>query len=153
MICFEFKCGIGTSSRVVSTGGGEYTVGVLLQANFASRELLRVAGVPVGQHMRDHLVLNRKNGMAVAMGSIIIVIATDAPLLPHQLDRVSTRAAMGLARTGDIASNGSGDFFVAFSTANQEADQAARVVSVETLANEDIDPLFLATIEATEERL
>jgi len=153
MICFEFKCGIGTSSRVVSTGDSEYTVGVLLQANFASRELLRVAGVPVGQHMRDHLVLNRKNGMAVAIGSIIIVIATDAPLLPHQLDRVSTRAAMGLARTGDIASNGSGDFFVAFSTVNETVDQAARGVTVRALANEDIDPLFLATIEATEEAI
>jgi D-aminopeptidase len=153
MICFEFKCGIGTSSRVVSTAGSEFTVGVLLQANFAARESLLIAGVPVGRHMRDHLVLNRKNGVAVAVGSIIIVIATDAPLLPHQLDRISTRAAMGLARAGDIASNGSGDFFVAFSTANEDADQAARVVAVKTLANEDMDPLFLATIQATEEAI
>jgi D-aminopeptidase len=153
MICFEFKCGIGTSSRVVSVGDDTFTVGVLLQANFASRELLRVAGVPVGQHMGDHLVLNREDGMAVAMGSIIIVIATDAPLLPHQLDRVSTRAAMGLARTGDIASNGSGDFFIAFSTVNETVDQAARGVTVRALANEDIDPLFRATIEATEEAI
>jgi D-aminopeptidase len=153
MICFEFKCGIGTSSRVADTGDGVYTVGVLVQANFAARELLRVAGAPVGQHMQAHLVLNRKNGVAVSIGSIITVVATDAPLLPHQLDRVSKRAAMGMARTGDIATNGSGDFFIAFSTVNEDADQAARGVSVRTLANEDLDPLFLATVEATEEAI
>jgi D-aminopeptidase len=153
MICFEFKCGIGTSSRIANTGVGEYMVGVLLQANFGGRESLRVAGVPVGQHMRDHLVLNRKNGVAVAIGSIIIVVATNAPVLPHQLDRIARRAAMGVARTGDIATNGSGDFFVAFSTVNEEADQTARGVSVRTLANEDLDPLFLAAVEATEEAI
>ena len=153
MICFEFKCGIGTSSRVVSAGESKFTVGVLLQGNFASRESLRVAGVPVGQHMQDHLVLGRKNGLAVAFGSIIIVVATDAPLLPHQLKRISTRAAMGLARTGDIASNGSGDFFIAFSTVNEAVDQAARGVTVRALANEDLDPIFLATIEATDEAI
>jgi D-aminopeptidase len=153
MICFEFKCGIGTSSRVVAAGDDEFTVGVLLQANFGGRESLRVAGVPVGRHMQDRLVLNRKNGIAVSIGSIIIVIATDAPLMPHQLRRISKRASMGIARTGDYASNGSGDFFIAFSTANVEANQAARGVSVSTLANEDLDPLFLATVEATEEAI
>jgi D-aminopeptidase len=153
MICFEFKCGIGTSSRVAETGDGVFTVGVLLQANFGGRESFRVAGVPVGRHMPDHLVLNRKNGVAVATGSVIIVVATDAPLLPHQLDRISKRAGMGIARTGDIATNGSGDFFIAFSTVNEEADQAARDVSVRMLANEDLDPLFAATVDATEEAI
>jgi D-aminopeptidase len=153
MICFEFKCGIGTASRIADTGAGVFTVGVLLQANFGAREWLRIAGVPVGQHMPDHLVLSRKNGMAVSIGSLIIVIATDAPLLPHQLDKISKRAAMGVARTGDVATNGSGDFFIAFSTANEESDQAARGVSIKTLANEDLDPLFLATVEATEEAI
>jgi D-aminopeptidase len=153
MICFEFKCGIGTSSRIVAAGGSEFTVGVLLQANFAAREWLRIAGVPVGRHMPDQLVLSRKNGVAVATGSIIIVIATDAPLLPHQLDRVSKRAAMGIARTGDIANNGSGDFFIAFSTANEGADQASRDVALNMLPNEDLDPIFLAAVEATEEAI
>jgi D-aminopeptidase len=151
MICFEFKCGIGTSSRIAETEVGAFTVGVLLQANFGARDLLRIAGVPVGRHLRDDLVLHRNNGIAVATGSLIVVVATDAPLLPQQLDRLGKRAAMGVARTGDIASNGSGDFFIAFSTANEEADQAARGVSIKTLANEDLDPLFLSTVEATEE--
>ena len=153
MICHGFKCGIGTSSRIAETSEGRYTVGVLVQANYGSRDLLRIAGVPVGRHLQDDRPFAKLQKPQFAAGSIIIVVATDAPLLPHQLKRLLRRAALGLARNGSIASNGSGDIFIAFSTANEDADQAGADVMVQTLANENINPMFLATVEATEEAI
>jgi D-aminopeptidase len=153
MNCFEFKCGTGTSSRLVEAADERYTVGVLVQANFGLREDLIVAGVPVGQHLREDRVFSSTRAGLGGLGSIIIVVGTDAPLLPHQLKRLARRAAMGLARTGSIASNGSGDIFVAFSTANPEATQASSGASIEMFGNDDISPLFRATIQATEEAI
>jgi D-aminopeptidase len=135
MICHGFKCGIGTSSRIAETSEGSYTVGVLVQANYGSRELLRIAGVPVGRHLQEDRPFAKLQNPQFAAGSIIIVVATDAPLLPHQLKRLLKRAALGLARNGSIASNGSGDIFIAFSTANKGADQASAGVMVRALAN------------------
>jgi len=153
MNCFEFKCGTGTSSRVTTAAGEPYTVGVLVQANFGRRDELIVAGVPVGQHMRDDMVFAAVLPDHVETGSIIIVVATDAPLLPHQLKRLTRRAALGLSRTGSTAGNGSGDIFIAFSSANADANQAAAGVSVDTLPNEEIGPIFTATVQATEEAI
>ena len=145
MICHELKCGTGTSSRVVEIAGQRYTVGVLVQANYGVRSELRIAGVPVGKFMpiaresQDH-------------GSIIIVIATDAPLLPQQLKRLARRAALGLARNGSYAGDGSGDLFIAFSTANAAANQVASF-DVHALANGQLNPLFLATVQGVEESI
>jgi D-aminopeptidase len=151
MICHEFKCGIGTSSRLSSAAGEDYTVGVLVQANYGSRSLLRVAGVPVGKHLQDDLLYSLRQPEFTGLGSIIIVVGTDAPLLPQQLKRLASRAAMGLARNGSIASNGSGDIFVAFSSANGSSGSATQ--DVRALANDSMNPLFQATIEATEEAI
>ena len=153
MNCHEFKCGIGTSSRIVRTDDGEYTVGILVQANYGRRDTLRVAGVPVGKHLRNDRVFSADDEMPAGAGSIIIVAATDAPLLPHQLKRIAKRATLGLARVGGIGGNGSGDIFIAFSTANTHVGQAAKSVSVTMLPNEYMDALFLATVEATEEAI
>ncbi len=153
MICHEFKCGIGTASRIAKTSEGDYTVGVLVQANYGLREQLRVAGVPVGQHLREDKVWTEDVAPDAETGSIIIVVATDAPLLPHQLKRLARRAALGLARIGSVAGNGSGDIFIAFSTANEGANQADPGVEVRVLANENIGPMFAATVEATEEAI
>jgi D-aminopeptidase len=153
MICHEFKCGVGTASRVVDAAEKGYTVGVLVQANYGSREVLRVAGVPVGQHITHDLAYAGNPPQTPGTGSIIIVVATDAPLMPHQLKRLAKRAALGLARNGSVASNGSGDIFIAFSTANSKADQNATGVSIETLPNDSIFPLFVATVEGTEEAI
>jgi D-aminopeptidase len=152
MICYGFKCGTGTASRRVPDAAGGYTVGVLVQANHGSRRQLRIAGVAVGA------ALSAESGPAPpfdepASKSIIIVIATDAPLLPHQLKRIARRAALGLARTGSIASNGSGDIFVAFSTANAGAASAASVFEASMLSNRRITALFDATVQATEEAI
>jgi D-aminopeptidase len=155
MICHEFKCGIGTSSRRVSIDGREFTVGVLVQANYGLRETLRIAGVPVGEHLREHRAYQDQLPHRAAdgdTGSIIIVVATDAPLLPHQLDRLAQRAGLGVARLGGAGENGSGDIFIAFSNANRGlAGGGAR--SVEMLGNDAMNPLFYATIEATEEAI
>jgi len=157
MICHEFKGGIGTASRVVTGKDGSFTVGVLVQANYGIRELLRVAGVPVGQYFPEQRVytdparaMNRGQPPAET-GSIIIVVGTDAPLLPHQLKRIARRASLGIARNGSIAGNGSGDIFIAFSTANEQAGQAGPPVQVAMLSNDRMDGLFKATVEATEE--
>jgi L-aminopeptidase/D-esterase-like protein len=147
MICFEFKGGIGTSSRVLPPGDGGYTVGVLVQANFGLRHQLRIAGVPVGQEIRDEAFRDDD------AGSIIIVAATDAPLLPHQAKRLARRAALGLARTGSVAGNGSGDLFLAFSTANPEAGSARGTPVAAFLPNDRMGPLFEATVGATEEAI
>jgi D-aminopeptidase len=146
----EFKGGIGTASRKLRKRDGGYTLGVLVQANYGEREQLRVAGVPVGTHITDLMPEIRRKDRD---GSIIIVIATDAPLLPHQLKRVVKRAALGLARNGSVAANTSGDIFVAFSTANRPALDETRVSKVEMLSDEFITSLFTATVEATEEAI
>ena len=153
MICYEFKCGIGTASRVVQDEGAPYTVGVLLQANFGRRDELRVAGVPVGLEVPEQpayaaLADTRDDR---DLGSVIVVVATDAPLLPHQLDRIARRVTMGIARSGAVAGNGSGDIFVAFSTANPEASNASGLPTVRLLPNERITPFFTATVQAVDE--
>ncbi|HSD69897.1 MAG TPA: P1 family peptidase, partial [Woeseiaceae bacterium] len=153
MICHEFKCGIGTASRLVETADRRYTVGVLVQANYGERELLRIAGVPVGQHITHDKAYASNPPKNADTGSIIIVVATDAPLMPHQLKRLARRASLGLARNGSVAGNSSGDIFIAFSTANVSADQSATGVAVDTLANDSILPLFRATVEGTEEAI
>ena len=178
MLCNGFKGGIGTASRKISERGGGYTVGVLVQCNYGSRRTLRIAGVPVGELVRDAPLCYVTEaappaerlgsvplcGLRTApapvredgpeLGSIIIVVATDAPLLPHQLDRIIKRASLGIGRLGGIASNGSGDIFIAFSTANRAAVAAsARTVQVEMLPNDRIDYLFEATVQATEEAI
>jgi D-aminopeptidase len=153
IICHEFKGGIGTASRQVQIEKRPYVVGVLVQANYGVRDTLRIAGVPVGQHLRQHRVYSEDTPDQGDTGSIIIVVATDAPLLPHQLKRVARRAAMGLARNGSYAGNGSGDIFVAFSTANVAAMPNDALNSATFLGNELLDPLFLATVEATEEAI
>ena len=157
MVCFEFKGGIGTASRVLTAGDGGYTLGVLVQANFGLRRQLRIAGLPVGRELRDDLVYSKESARLAPTrdgeGSIIIVAATDAPLLPHQLRRIARRAALGLARTGSVAGNGSGDLFVAFSTANPKAGDPRGPVPLEMLPNERMGPLFEATVGAVEEAI
>ena len=147
MICYEFKGGIGTASRVLPADRGGYTVGVLVQANFGIRHQLRIAGVPVGKEITEGTFRKQE------AGSIIIVIATDAPLLAHQLKRLARRASLGLARTGSVSGNGSGDLFLAFSTANPNAAKPTGVAQLHMLPNERMDPLFPATVQATEEAI
>jgi L-aminopeptidase/D-esterase-like protein len=149
MICYQFKCGTGTASRTVDVPGGSYTVGVLVQANHGRRSELRIAGVPVGAD----IAVTPARGGDQELGSIIIVVATDAPLLPHQLERIARRASLGLARTGATSGNGSGDIFIAFSTANAKAATARDVASVQMLSNDRISSLFSATVQATEEAI
>ena len=161
MICYGFKGGIGTSSRRVPESAGSYTVGVLVQANFGRRPELTVAGVPVGREIADLTPeINRDGGAAGDInvdheGSVIVVVATDAPLSSRQLERLAQRAALGLARTGSTSGNTSGDIFVAFSTGNtvpQSSDSrtlSATFVSPESTAT--LNPLFQAVVEATEE--
>jgi L-aminopeptidase/D-esterase-like protein len=147
MTCFEFKGGVGTSSRRTSERQGGHTVGVLVQANFGRRHQLLIAGIPVGREITEGTWCKREEG------SIIAAVATDAPLLPHQLKRLARRAALGLARTGSISGNTSGDLFLAFSTANPEASRRDGVASLTMLPNERLDGLFEATVYATEESI
>lgn len=151
--CYGFKCGIGTSSRVASTDDGTYTVGVLVQANHGWRRTLRIGGIPVGRQMMSDDVRAESATPAVQHSSIIIVVATDAPLLPTQLRRLARRAGLGLARTGGMANNGSGDIFLAFSTANENVNQSGSGMTASTLANDNMSPLFDATVEAVEEAI
>jgi D-aminopeptidase len=157
MICYEFKGGTGTASRRLSPAEGGYTVGVLVQCNCGERKLLRIAGVPVGKEIPDHLVWSKLNVPGRPprddTGSIIIVVATDAPLIPTQLKRLARRATLGVARTGSISGNGSGDIFIAFSTANPGAATPAGIRHLEMVPNDQIDPIFEATVEATEEAI
>ena len=153
MVCYQFKCGIGTASRVIETADGEFTVGALVQANYGWRDILRIGGAPVGQEMPVEQVADVRTPMDDEMGSIIVVIATDAPLLPHQLKRVATRAGLGIARVGGMASNGSGDIFVAFSTANPRELRAGTNLSASFLGNEHISPVFTGAVLATEEAI
>ena len=153
MICHEFKCGIGTASRRIAVAGRDYALGVLVQANYGMRDTLRIAGVPVGQHLRSDRIYSESDPAAADSGSIIIVVGTDAPLLPHQLKRIARRAALGLARMGSYAGNGSGDIFLAFSTANAGALKGAPLAQSASLGNDQLDPLFNGTVQATEEAI
>ncbi|MGA8479954.1 MAG: P1 family peptidase, partial [Chthoniobacterales bacterium] len=149
MRAFGFKAGIGTASRVVEKNDSLFCVGVLVQANMGRRENLVVAGVPVGKEITDlQPVIHRDPARE---GSIIVVIATDAPLLPNQLKRMAKRAALGVARTGAVSTNSSGDLFIAFSTAVPAFTDGREHWS--TLKNDDLDPLLGATVEATEEAI
>ncbi len=145
MICNEFKGGIGTSSRALDAKYGGYTVGVLVQCNYGQRDQLRIAGVPVGREIPGKPVWDDD------VGSIIVVVGTDAPLIPTQLKRIARRVSLGLGRDGSYSGNGSGDIFIAFSTANPNAAGATGLREVNMLSNDRLNPLFLATVQATEE--
>jgi D-aminopeptidase len=156
MICHQFKGGIGTSSRVLSADQGGWTVGALVQANYGSRDLLRVDGVPVGRELGSDVVPLPGTADLGGAGSIIVIIATDAPLLPMQCRRLAQRATLGIARMGGIAANGSGDIILAFSTANrglEGATDSPAPFSVRMVPNLAITPLFEATAEAVEEAI
>lgn len=145
MVCNEFKGGIGTSSRVLSSKQGGYTVGVLVQCNYGDRNQLRIAGIPVGREISENKV------RADDVGSIIVVVATDAPLIPNQLKRVARRVSLGLGRDGSYSGDGSGDIFIAFSTANAGAGLNKGPRQLTMLPNDNLNPIFLATVQATEE--
>jgi L-aminopeptidase/D-esterase-like protein len=157
MMCLGFKGGIGTSSRVIKIKDSTYTIGVLVQSNFGAKRNLTIAGVPVGKVLKDTLnyVYNgppqsrRKEGD----GSIIVIVATDAPLLPHQLKRIAQRVPLGIGIVGGRGSNGSGDIFLAFSTANENAFNRRKTTRVETHSNDLITPLFEATVQSVEEAI
>lgn len=157
MMCLGFKGGTGSSSRVVKIRDSSYTVGVLVQANFGRKSSLTIAGVPVGKELKD--TLNNELKLPPASyrqegdGSIIVVVATDAPLLPHQLKRIAARVPLGIGIVGGRGTNGSGDIFIAFSTANQAAFQREDFTRVVELPNDLIDPLFEATVQAVEEAI
>lgn len=154
MRCYGFKGGTGTASRKLDERSGGYTVGALVQCNCGTRDQLIVAGVPVGREIPETSPRSAASPpLETEVGSIIIVIATDAPLLPHQLKRLARRATMGLARTGSTSGNSSGDIFIAFSTANPDAARAAGVVDLKMLPNNEMNGLFTATVEATEEAI
>ena len=155
MIAYAFKGGIGTSSRALAADEGGYTVGVLVQANFGSRDQLLIDGVPVGREMaKEALPEVKSEGQPNAdhEGSVIVIVATDAPLSSRQLERLARRAALGLARTGTSSGNTSGDIFLAFSTANVIPQQdPPKVLDARLLSTDEINPLFRAVVEATEE--
>jgi L-aminopeptidase/D-esterase-like protein len=151
MICHGFKGGTGTSSRKLPAEQGGYTVGALVQANYGRRSLLQIAGVPVGKEITDLMPLEGKADKDE--GSIIVVIATDAPLLPHQLERLVKRVSLGIGVVGGRGGNSSGDIFIAFSTANPEASKNEGIAHLEMLPNDLISPLFEATAAATEEAI
>jgi len=155
MICYEFKGGTGTSSRKLPAKLGGWTIGALVQANFGRRFQLTVGGVPVGRHiLSDALFTHGENPFAQENGSLIVVLATDAPLLPHQLERLAKRATLGMARTGSLGGNGSGDIFLAFSTANPGAAHPdSGIATVASLSNDELDPLLYSAAYATEEAI
>ena len=175
MVCFGFKGGIGTASRRFSTANGTHTVGVLVQCNAGRRSELRIAGAPVGREITDLTPCRIGSGTATGFargmrscdasaataaderregaGSIIVVVATDAPLLPHQLRRLAIRAALGVGVAGGKGENSSGDLMIAFSTANPRAAQDSGRVRLEMVPNDLINPLFYATVQATEEAI
>ncbi|MEQ8304161.1 MAG: P1 family peptidase [Cyclobacteriaceae bacterium] len=151
MIVHSFKGGIGTSSRLVETKVGNYTVGVLVQANYGAREQLTIAGVPVGKEITD--LRPTAGRLDEDQGSIIVVAATDAPMLPHQLQRLVKRVALGVGVVGGRGGNSSGDIFIAFSTANPEASAMDKLANLKMLPNEMINPFFDAVAQATEESI
>ena len=151
MICNGYKGGIGTASRRLTPKDGGYTIGVLVQCNYGRRANLRVAGIAVGHEIFGEDPYAFVPSEVAETGSIIVVVATDAPLLPHQLKRVARRVTLGLGRTGSTAGNGSGDIFIAFSTANPEASVSPHLVTLQMVPNGSLDPIFDATVQATEE--
>jgi L-aminopeptidase/D-esterase-like protein len=156
MICNGFKGGIGTASRRFTiNGAGSYTLGVLVQCNYGSKSQLRIAGVPVGQEIPDQTIVGENrpqpDGPDAELGSIIIIVATDAPLLPHQLKRLARRVSLGLGRLGSTSGNGSGDIFIAFSTANPGAAKPDKIGALEMLPNEKLGAVFEATVQSVEE--
>ena len=151
MSCHQFKCGTGTASRQLDVDGASYILGVLVQANYGMRDTLTIAGVPVGREITD--LMPEYHAQNQEYGSIIVVVATDAPLLPHQLKRLARRVPMGIAKVGGYAGNGSGDIFIAFSTANSGAGARTGIQNAAMLPNDQMSPLFLATIQATEEAI
>jgi D-aminopeptidase len=155
MICNGFKGGIGTASRKLSDKDGGYLVGVLVQCNYsgASRQNLRIAGIPVGREIAGKEPYSWVHSDIEETGSIIVVVGTDAPLLPHQLKRIARRVSLGLGRDGSISGNGSGDIFIAFSTANPSASQTGTLVDLKMVPNDSLDGLFAATVQATEEAI
>jgi|SRR5271165_3011908 len=153
MICNEFKGGTGTSSRKLEMKNGGYTVGVLVQCNYGRRPNLRIAGVPVGLEIPEDPAYGAASFGAAERGSIIVVVATDAPLVAHQLKRLARRVSLGLGRDGSVSGNGSGDIFIAFSTANSGAAAVDHVVDLKMLPNDKMDDLFAAAVQATEEAI
>lgn len=156
MMCLGFKGGTGTSSRVVKIKDSTYTIGVLVQSNFGAKRNLTIAGVPVGKELRDTLNNELKGPPSYRQegdGSIIVVVATDAPLLPHQLKRITARVPIGIGRVGGRGENGSGDIFIAFSTANPGAFKRQDFTKVDQLPNDLINPLFEGTVQAVEEAI
>jgi L-aminopeptidase/D-esterase-like protein len=151
MICHQFKGGIGTASRVLSAKDGGFTVGALVQANYGLRHQLTVAGVPVGREIAD--LMPSDGRPADDQGSIIVVVATDAPLLPHQLERLAKRVPLGIGAVGGRGANSSGDIFLAFSTANPGAGRSSGIATLSMLPNERINPLLTATVESVEEAI
>jgi D-aminopeptidase len=151
MIAHQFKGGVGTASRVLESGDGGYTVGVLVQANYGARDLLHVAGVPVGREIPD--LRPSRGGADDDVGSIIVIVVTDAPLLPHQLKRLARRVPLGIGVVGGRGGDSSGDIFLAVSTANHDGSKRAGLAQLTMLPNERITPLFAATVQATEEAI
>ncbi len=151
MVAHGFKGGTGTASRVLTAAEGGYTVGVLVQANYGRRDLLSIAGVPVGKEIAD--LLPRSGARSDGAGSIIVVVATDAPLLPHQLKRLVKRVSLAIGEMGGRGEDSSGDIFIAFSTANPEAGKTGGTAQLTMLPNERINPLFRATVGATGESI
>jgi len=153
MVCNGFKGGIGTSSRKLGEKEGGYTVGVLVQCNYGTKNNLRIAGIPVGREIAADDPYAGTAFFNDDHGSIIVVVATDAPLVAHQLKRLARRVSLGLGRDGSISGNGSGDIFIAFSTANPGAAAADHVVDLKMLPNDKIESIFAATVQATEEAI
>lgn len=155
MMCLGFKGGTGTSSRIVKIQDSTYTVGVLVQSNFGAKRNLTIAGVAVGRELKDTLNYEFKAPPSYQPGdgSIIVVVATDAPLLPHQLKRIAARVPLGVGIVGGRGENGSGDIFIAFSTANPSAFQRKDFTKLDELPNDQINPLFDATVQAVEEAI
>jgi D-aminopeptidase len=157
MLCLGFKGGSGTASRIVTINGKQYTLGAFVQSNFGRKKNLTIAGVPIGQELKDtlnyeiHDLANSKH--QEGDGSIIVVIATDAPLLPHQLKRIAERVALGVGRVGGRGENSSGDIFIAFSTANPDAFNRTKSTQVEMLPNDQCNPLYEATVQSVEEAI
>lgn len=149
MVTYGFKGGTGTSSRIVEFGGCEHRIGTLVQANHGQRDWLTIRGVPVGEHMRD----GTPQSQLAERGSIIVVVATDLPMVPHQLQRLARRAAIGIGRGGTPGGNNSGDIFLAFSTANPQpmAHRAPAKLSLEIVNDEKLDPVYAATVDSVEE--
>jgi D-aminopeptidase len=153
MVCHDFKGGTGTSSRIVAIGSDSYTLGVLVQANYGIRRTLTIAGVPVGKEITDLMPEIDPVKKDEDRGSIIVIVATDAPLLPHQLKRLARRVPIGISKMGGYAGNSSGDIFIAFSTANPGAANREKNQKLEMIPNENMSPLFEATSQATEEAI